>query len=98
MGPCRFTGYFLFTTPSLLIYKFTPKYRLMKVRLEVAACWIRCGKVASRSLCQFQLRNPGSMLSAVRLLDQFFNSLDDFLGLAHDVANLCFNFGAAEGF
>jgi hypothetical protein len=31
----------------------------MKVRLEVAAYWIRCGKVASRSLCHVQLRNPG---------------------------------------
>jgi hypothetical protein len=61
MGPCRFTGFFLFTTPSLLIEKFAPKYRLMKVRLEVPAYWIRCGKVASRPLCQVQLRNPGSL-------------------------------------
>jgi hypothetical protein len=59
LGPCRFTGFFLFTTPSLLISTFATESRIMKVRLEVAAYWLRCGKVASRSLCQVQLRNPG---------------------------------------
>jgi hypothetical protein len=41
MGPCRSTGVFLFATPSLSIKKFPPKYGLVKVRLEVAAYWLR---------------------------------------------------------
>jgi hypothetical protein len=39
----------------------------LKVRLGAETYWIRCGKVASRSLCQVQLRNPGLTLG--RLFD-----------------------------
>jgi uncharacterized protein (DUF736 family) len=63
-GTMQVQRIFLLIIPSLLIEKFTPEYRLMKVRLEVAASWIRCGKVASRSLCQVQLLNPGSTINA----------------------------------
>jgi hypothetical protein len=52
----------------------------MKVRLEVAAYWIRCPKVASRSLRQVQLRNPGLLprdkrFTAPRALGVFHESL-----------------------